>query len=41
MDDLCDFMLLSFSKKIQYGRHKVIIANFSKWANLFEIILYK
>ena len=38
MDVLSDFMLLSFSKKIQDGRHDVIIADFSKWFNLLEIL---
>ena len=40
MDVLRDFMLLSLRKKIQEDRHDVIIADFSKWSNLLEI-LYK
>ena len=33
-------MLFSLLKKIQDGRHDVIIADFSKWFNLVEI-MYK
>ena len=39
MNVLIDFMLFSFSEKNQDG-HDVIIADFSKWFNLLEI-LYK
>ena len=38
MDVLCDFMLLSFRNKIKDGHHDVIIADFSKWFNMFEIL---
>ena len=38
MDVLGDFMLLSVSKNFQDGRHDVIIAIFSKWSDLLEML---
>ena len=38
MDVLDDFMLFLFSNKIQDGRNDVIIADFSKWSKLLEIV---
>ena len=38
MDVLSDFMLFLFANKIKDGLHDVIIADFSKWFNLLEIV---